>query len=83
MHSETIAFLNESSDRVKKNYIFGAKATAAGLHKVLRKFFANIPIDAFLVSKEDGNPDEIWGCSVKTVDEINEELSDDAYHHKL
>ncbi len=63
-------------EKIKKgNYIFGAKATACGLYKALKELCPEIRVDAFVVSEGEGNPREIWGCPVKTLDVIDHELS--------
>ena len=56
-------------------YIFGAKATAAGLYKALSTLEPEKRIKAFLVSKTEGNVSEIWGCPVRTLSEVSGELS--------
>lgn len=56
-------------------YIFGAKATAAGLYKALSVLEPHRKISAFLVSGRKGNPSEIWGCPVRLLKEVCEELS--------
>lgn len=57
-------------------YIFGAKATAAGLYKALSVLEPEKEIKAFLVSDSKGNPHEIWGCPVLTLAQACEELSE-------
>lgn len=57
-------------------YIFGAKATAAGLFKALSVLEPGKSIKAFLVSNAEGNVPEIWGCPVKVLSETAEELSE-------
>lgn len=56
-------------------YIFGARATAAGLYKALTALYPNFEIDAFLVSSLDNNFKEIWGCPVRLLDDVSAELS--------
>ena len=51
-------------------YIFGAKATAAGLFKALSVLRPEKKIKAFLVSKQEGNATEIWGCPVRMLTEV-------------
>lgn len=57
-------------------YIFGAKATAAGLYKALSVLEPEKSIKAFLVSRSEGNIPEIWGCPVRVLAEVAGELSD-------
>lgn len=57
-------------------YIFGAKATAAGLYKALSALEPEKGIKAFLVSDVKKNLHEIWGCPVRGLAEVSEELSD-------
>lgn len=56
-------------------YIFGAKATAAGLYKALSVLNPEKQIEAFMVSKLEGNVSEIWGCPVRTISEVTESLT--------
>ncbi len=53
-------------------YIFGAKATAAGLYKALSALDPEKRVRAFLVSDHEGNPSKIWGCKVRTLAEITD-----------
>ena len=57
-------------------YIFGAKATAAGLYKALIVLEPEKRIKAFLISKAEENVSEIWGCPVKVLSEVAETLTD-------
>lgn len=57
-------------------YIFGAKATAAGLYKALSVLEPEKKIKAFLVTDAGQNVHEIWGCPVRALAEVSEELSD-------
>lgn len=57
-------------------YVFGAKATAAGLFKALSVLEPEKNIKAFLVSDLKGNPHEIWGCPVRRLSEVSRELSE-------
>lgn len=57
-----------------KRYIFGAKATAAGLFKAIA-IQKSERIDGFLVSKKEGNPEKIWGCPVLLLEEVALTLS--------
>ncbi len=61
--------------KIKRNYIFGAKATACGLYRALEELYPEKHVDAFIVSKAEGNPREIWGCPVITLEAIDSELS--------
>lgn len=56
-------------------YIFGAKATAVGLYKALTLLHPAFVPDAFIVTNIDGNPTEIWGCPVLTLEEVEKNLS--------
>lgn len=58
-------------------YIFGAKATAAGLYKALSVFEPERRIDGFIVSERKGNPDNIWGCPVCLINEVASELTEE------
>ena len=60
-----------------ETYIFGAKATAAGLYKALSVLEPETVIRAFLVSKPEENVPEIWGCPVRGLDAVADELSED------
>lgn len=53
-----------------KTYIFGAKATAAGLYKALALLSPDEHIEAFLVSKREDNPERIWDCPVRLLEEV-------------
>lgn len=57
-------------------YIFGARATAAGLYKALSVLEPEKEIKAFLVTYAQQNLHEIWGCPVRTLAEASEELSE-------
>lgn len=57
-------------------YIFGAKATAAGLYKALSALEPEKKIKAFLVTDAEQNLQEIWGCPVRTLAEVSEALPD-------
>ncbi len=57
-------------------YIFGAKATAAGLYKALTVLQPEKNILGFLVSSMEGNASEIWGVPVMTVKDICDKVSD-------
>ncbi len=56
-------------------YIFGSKATAAGLYKALSVLEPEKEIKAFLVSNPEENVPEIWGCPVKGLKQVAEDLS--------
>ncbi len=58
------------------SYIFGAKATAAGLYQALSVLEPEKEIKAFLVSDSKGNPCELWGCPVRTLAQAGKELSE-------
>ena len=62
---------------MKETYIFGAKATAAGLYKALSLLESEKNIEAFLVSDTAGNVPEIWGVPVKAISSVAAELSED------
>ncbi len=66
---------NILKEEVSRNFIFGAKATAAGLYRALCTLHSGIRLDAFLVSKQDGNPSEIWRCPVRELREVSEALT--------
>lgn len=68
---------------MSKTFIFGAKATAAGLYKALQTLEPDIDITAFLVSVREGNPEEIWGCPVRLIASVAEELSDEEKKESL
>ncbi len=57
-------------------YIFGARATAAGLYKALQVLEPDVVINGFLVSSRKGNPEELWGCPVLLLDEESAALTD-------
>ena len=57
-------------------YIFGAKATAAGLYNALSVLEPEKNVKAFLVSRAEENLPEIWGCPVRALAEVVGELSD-------
>lgn len=57
-----------------ERYIFGAKATAAGLYKALSALEPEKEIRAFLVTDAKQNLQEIWGCPVRVLEEVSEEL---------
>ena len=57
-------------------YIFGAKATAAGLYKALSLLEPEKNIEAFLVSDTSGNVPEIWGVPVKAISSVAAGLSE-------
>jgi len=61
--------------QIKRNYIFGAKATACGFYRALEVLYPEKRVEAFIVSKMEGNPREIWGCPVITLEETDSELS--------
>ena len=61
---------------MKEIYIFGAKATAAGLYKALSLLEPDKKIKSFLVSDTLGNVPEIWGVPVKAISSVTEELSE-------
>lgn len=61
---------------MKETYIFGAKATAAGLYKALSLLEPEKSIEAFLVSDTAGNVPEIWDVPVKAISSVAEELSE-------
>ncbi len=67
-----------SDDRVKDMgiYIFGAKATAAGLYKALLLLKPEEKIKAFLVSDTAMNVPELWGVPVKSLSSVAENLSE-------
>ena len=56
-------------------YIFGARATAAGVYKSLSKLEGNKQIKAFIVTDSADNPLNIWGVPVWSLHEISELLS--------
>lgn len=58
-------------------YIFGAKATAVGAYKALSVLEPEKKVKAFLVSDRTGNPKDIWGCPVRLLKEVSEELSEE------
>ena len=58
-------------------YIFGAKATAAGLYKALSVLEPDVAVKAFLVSSLKGNVPEIWGIPVRILSEVAAELTED------
>lgn len=58
-------------------YIFGAKATAAGLYKALLKKEPEDKLKAFLVSDTKENADEIFGIPVRSLSEEAALLSDE------
>lgn len=58
-------------------YIFGAKATAAGLYKAFCMNEPDKKINAFLVSNAGENVSEIWGCPVKEIATVAKELSEE------
>ena len=62
---------------MKESYIFGAKATAAGLYKALSLLEPEKNTAAFLVSDTAGNVPEIWGVPVKAISSVADELSED------
>ena len=62
---------------VNITYIFGAKATAAGLYKSLSILEPSKKVKAFLVSDAIGNVTEIWGVPVKEIFSVASELSED------
>lgn len=62
---------------MKETYIFGAKATAAGLYKALSLLEPEKSIEAFLVSDTVGNVSEIWGVPVKEISSVATALSED------
>lgn len=57
-------------------YIFGAKATATGLFKALSVLEPKNRVEAFLVSDIAGNVHDIYGCPVKTLNEVTSCLTD-------
>ena len=57
-------------------YIFGAKATAAGLYKALSLLEPDKKIKSFLVSDTAGNVPEIWDVPVKAISSVATELSE-------
>ena len=60
-----------------RKYIFGAKATAAGLYKAISVLEPEKRIEAFLVSSMESNPQEIWGHPVRLLQEVSQELSEE------
>ena len=57
-------------------YIFGARATAAGLYRALSILKPDNFIRAFLVSRLEGNVPEMWGCPVREISAVSSELTD-------
>ena len=57
-------------------YIFGAKATAAGLCKAFYMLEPEKEIKGFLVSSMKGNAPKIWDVPVNTVEQLCNEISD-------
>ena len=57
-------------------YIFGAKATAVGLYKALSVINPNTHVDGFLVSQMGNNQKNIFGCSVRLLDDVARNMSD-------
>lgn len=68
---------NETNKKMNRIYIFGAKATAAGLYKALTKLHPEEIPDAFIVTSAKENPTEIWGCPVLELDEVAKKLTDE------
>ncbi len=64
-----------NSNIKKRNYIFGAKATAAGLYRALSALEPRFRLDAFLVSSAAENVTEIWGHPVMELREVAAVLS--------
>ena len=58
-------------------FIFGAKATAAGLYKALTVLEPDKEIACFLVSETNNNPLSVFGCPVRMIQEVSAELSED------
>ena len=58
-----------------QTYIFGAKATAAGLFNALSVLEPDIKVEAFLVFDAKANVSEIYGCPVKGVADVPKENS--------
>ncbi len=58
------------------NYIFGAKATAVGLLKALMVREPDRKIQAFLVSKPEGNPSDIFGIPVEQISSVAKKLTE-------
>lgn len=56
-------------------YIYGARATAAGVYRALSKLEGNKQIKAFIVTDSADNPFNIWGVPVWSLHEISELLS--------
>ena len=61
---------------MKESYIFGAKATAAGLYKALSLLEPEKNTAAFLVSDTAENVPEIWGVPVKAIFDVAGTLSE-------
>lgn len=60
-----------------ETYIFGAKATAAGLYRALSVLEPERIIKSFLVSDQENNLSEIWGCPVRATRTVSEILSEE------
>ena len=58
-----------------KTYIFGARATAAGIYKGLSVINPDKKVDAFIVSDPEQNVREIWGCPVLGIEHVTKVLS--------
>ena len=58
-------------------YLFGAKATAAGLFRALSVLELEKRVKAFLVSDCGKNVSEIWGCPVLRLSDIAGDLSEE------
>ena len=67
----------KTSNKKGNCYIFGARATAAGLFKALSVLEKGTSIRAFLVSELKGNVSEIWGCPVMEIASVAGGLSEE------
>ena len=68
---------------VLNTFIFGARATAASLYKALSVLEPEKKIKAFLVSDTEENVLEIWGCPVKALSDVSEELTNNEKNNAL
>lgn len=56
-------------------YIYGARATAAGVYRALSKLESRKRVKGFIVTEHAGNPASIWGVPVRSLQETSELLS--------
>ena len=61
--------------KVVNVYIYGARATAAGLYRALSKLNSNKQVKGFIVTDSAGNPATIWDVPVRSLQEISGLLS--------